>query len=482
MSRIKVNYKVGKDTCTEQSLEVNFDICNLPVCCNPCLNPVFEANTIGCIEEINDVNDYYRIELNLNISCGALALDWSNLTFNDVNNLDVTIEHDTILNKYYLRILKTSWSNFINSTKNFNVDILDCGIVSSLSYTNTENWDNILFCNPCVDCNVDSTELIIEPLCFYELDALYEVSPLNIALDCVSGTVVNPNYYTVTLLSGNCSSFVYFENGRWYIKRTKNCTNFSVNLSVCWDNCEDSLVIPTCDTLLISDTGDIYSYHLATSGYITQLAVPSLLTPTTNSQIQDIAHTTTKMWVLRGNDVNFTGVIREWDITLNPYTCAFNRDIIMPTNTYYGAGLFALNNTTLIGTIEDNFGNESIVEWDITTINAVLTTKFALPNGYYVLGDMLVTTTGEILMILGNGTNNSYLYNYDYATGSINYNFMLPIAQLGYGIFIKNNNIYVVGDNGGIFLIDVSTQTAQQVAGSAPNLNGSSSILSCNIL
>lgn len=192
------------------------------------------------------------------------------------------------------------------------------------------------------------------------------------------------------------------------------------------------IVVPEC-SVLINNNNIVYSYNPNTntntflgSGFISS---------------NDIAHTTTKLWMYSGTLIN------EYNITLNPWTVSLNRNITSPTSL--GAGLFAINNSTLISS--DSSG---IISIDISNSTSVNTLLFALPSSRSVAGDILVTSNNKVL-VTTTGGGNSYISQYDYITGNldleVNIGSTIPFP---YGIFINDNQIYICNNNGLIYNIN----------------------------
>ena len=189
--------------------------------------------------------------------------------------------------------------------------------------------------------------------------------------------------------------------------------------------------------------GSVYFYNSSTNTS-TMLNVPS----TSSAYASDIAHTQTKLWM------NSTSTIREWDITLNPFTATLNRTIIIPHTI--GAGLGAIDNTTLI-TTNTNVSPNTIVTLDITNNTATSTYKFDLAVGgvpRYIAGDLLLTTTNKVIT-----TNTTlgvtYATQFDYVTGTVEVDVNIggTIAN-PFGLYIENNNIYIMNYDGGVYQIN----------------------------
>jgi hypothetical protein len=97
----------------------------------------------------------------------------------------------------------------------------------------------------------------------------------------------------------------------------------------------------------------------------------------------DIAHTTNKLWVYLGIGSN---ILKEYDITLCPFSAVLNRTISLPYPL--GAGITAIDDVTLISS---DYLTNNIVEIDISGAIPIGTIKFPMPTGRYIAGDMVYT-------------------------------------------------------------------------------------------
>ena len=128
-----------------------------------------------------------------------------------------------------------------------------------------------------------------------------------------------------------------------------------------------SVIFQPCNVLINGGNSGIFEYDVTAN----TVSVLGNLIPS-----PDVAMTDTKMW-LYVSPYQMT----EYDITLNPWSYRFNRQIV--TQFYRsGTGLTSKSNTKLV------VGGTLISEMDITTDTATYTTLFQLPNGGQVTGDI----------------------------------------------------------------------------------------------
>lgn len=219
---------------------------------------------------------------------------------------------------------------------------------------------------------------------------------------------------------------------------------------------------------IIFNTSDkrVFTYNTSTSTS-TQLDVPN------GSYIYtaDIAHTVNKLWTNAG------GVISEWNITLSPFTATFSREITLPHTI--GAGLGAINDTTLIATNVDVTPN-TVVTLDITNNTATSTNNFNLTanaTNRTVTGDILLTTTNKVL-VTNNGGSNKYITQFSYPAGTVEVDVEIGGTIIAaYGLYIENNNIYIVNSNGNIYQIEKTTPYGLTLVGNTGvGVNGASQV------
>ena len=214
-------------------------------------------------------------------------------------------------------------------------------------------------------------------------------------------------------------------------------------------NCVDGLcplVLNDCSILVNAVNGDIIGYDVDTnqSEVLASLAFSN-----------DMANTPTKMWLYD----NLSSIIKEYNITLNPWTYSFYRDINFPVGVTFGAGLGAISNTRLITTNTLTL-LDTIIEIDITGPTAtVVSTIASLPPGYQISGDILATLTGKIICLANSGIVYK-LFQFDKLTGlqelavdissSIGSEFPLGLAE-------NNNTLYILCSEGSVYEVNLTT-------------------------
>jgi hypothetical protein len=240
-------------------------------------------------------------------------------------------------------------------------------------------------------------------------------------------------------------------------------------------------ITPVNECFVLYNTGGLSVYRYNPSNNVSTLLPVSGQTSPAN----DIAHTATKLWLNYTTNQTSDLAIKEWDITLNPWSATFSQDIYL----YYGAnsaGLFAVNNNLLILVRRGN--PQSVYELDPSLpisnpTNPVF--KFYLPSGYSVAGDYLLTTTNKLLLTMYGPSNGRYFVQINYATGGLDF---APV-QVGdqttglttpFGIYEWESNIYIINNDGAISGISTTypyTLTPAQNIGI--NVNGASQLYNC---
>jgi len=204
-----------------------------------------------------------------------------------------------------------------------------------------------------------------------------------------------------------------------------------------WDSITN---VQTCSLIFNSPDGGIYGYDSSTN--------TSTFLYNSGFGSSDIANTSTKLWI-------YTSSIYEYDITLSPWSINFNRNISLPVGL--GAGLGAINNTTLISTD----GGSDIITLDITTSAATATIIGSLPPGRSVSGDILQTTTTPPKIIVTNqGGDGYFLSQYVVVGGLAVFETEVNIGSYStsaYGLYEDNSLLYFVdGYTGQMFNVDLN--------------------------
>jgi hypothetical protein len=154
-------------------------------------------------------------------------------------------------------------------------------------------------------------------------------------------------------------------------------------------------VVPGCSAIFNDFIGNTYAYD-STTNVSTLLNLGSL--PLPNITSSDIAHTQNKLWLYTNLYGTGTNII-EYNITLSPFTSVYNRIINLPVGYTLGAGMCAVNDTTLISSKAITNQPEQLVQITLNPDNTTsITNLFTLPVGRKVAGDILYTTDNKIIL------------------------------------------------------------------------------------
>jgi len=131
----------------------------------------------------------------------------------------------------------------------------------------------------------------------------------------------------------------------------------------------------------------------------------------------------------------------------------FNRNITLPGGFTTGSGISAITDTLLIA-VDSSTSPQEVVELDITTATATMSTVFTLQADRVALGNFLYTTSNKLL-ILNQDTITSayYLTQYDYATTAIDLDIDLG-AIIPVSIFSCSCVTYVIDSLGDVYSVE----------------------------
>ena len=225
-----------------------------------------------------------------------------------------------------------------------------------------------------------------------------------------------------------------------------------------------------CPVLYIANE-KVYLYDVATN-----TSTPLNVTNITGYGT-DIAHTKKKLWLAGPNG------IREWDITLSPFSSALSKTIPFPFE--FGAGLAAINDTTLLASPQRDGNPCKIIRIDLSTTPITITDLIILPSNICFVGDIMVTITNKIIFTaVDTNLNRTYIYQYNF-TGNQEFETQLNLGfqtnasslfQADGDVFIGNFN------NGAIYRIQTNQPYFVTFYNNTGNnsLAGASSLLECN--
>jgi uncharacterized protein (TIGR02145 family) len=233
-----------------------------------------------------------------------------------------------------------------------------------------------------------------------------------------------------------------------------------------------TIVVPQCSVIYLqSGTSNIYSYNKSTN-VSTLLPVTSPVTSVNG--FTNIANTNTKLWLSSGN------TIFEFNIQLNPFSSTYNRTITPSPSYNLGYGLCAINDTTLVSSYSDG-GSDKIIRMTLNSNNtATKTDLFQLPSTRYVVGDIIYTTNGKIILTsIGYGAyisqysfnGTSWILEFDKFLGND-----VPIPS---GLATIDNNLFIIAVNNLKQINNTFPYSITQINNIGYNVTGASQVPSC---
>jgi hypothetical protein len=225
-------------------------------------------------------------------------------------------------------------------------------------------------------------------------------------------------------------------------------------------------IVEECCDVIVSDNDFDKIYVLKNNIELTELDVPDYTTPT------GLAINNTLLWTL-GAD------IKEWHITLNPFTAIYNRSISLPGGFTTNSGIVEKNNQTLIA-VNSLSNPQEVVELDISGTSAILTNIFTLPTDRLVSSNILLTTDNKIIFINKDDVGGDYFIS--------QYNYLTSILEIDENIGNVNGvvlyecdcNIFVIDKTNSVYSL-ITNPTVQLIyLSSLPiTFNTGSQIMSC---
>lgn len=236
------------------------------------------------------------------------------------------------------------------------------------------------------------------------------------------------------------------------------------------------VLLSLCSVLLKSNTS-VYSFSVD--------SVETLLPVSNVPNWTDIAHTSNKLFISTSNK------IREWNITLSPFSSTFVREISNSVNTItLSAGLFAISDTKLVtSNVEIGVYPITIIEINLPSSTSTTLTSgnyvemFDLPSDRTNTDDILITTDSKLLVTNRSTNGNYYLTQFSYPDGNLELDIQIsPTISNSASIFIEGGVIYLIdGPSQYVYSID-TTYPYNLTLITAPSFSvaGASTILSCN--
>ena len=317
------------------------------------------------------------------------------------------------------------------------------------------------------------------------------ITPTNIACNCITftNTGTTTGGFSYTDCDNQNISFTINSGTTLYVCGKSPSVLGDVSYSMGLPCVNNTCVLPTptptvtpsptpvivdCVSYVTTGTTDIFKYNIDTN-VLTLLTFPSL------PLISDIANNSNKFWI---TDANNPQEITEYYINPTPFVAVYNRTLL-PSQPILG--LCVKDDNTLISTITGATVGASyiVVEVNISTTIPTITNKFSLPGtGRILSGDLFYFPLTDKLFVSNVGGGNVYLTQYDYTTGTLEYDVTLnPSITSVYGLSSKNNNLYLFEESTGkVYRLDnIATSTFTLVQTTISGVYAASSDVSCAI-
>jgi hypothetical protein len=144
--------------------------------------------------------------------------------------------------------------------------------------------------------------------------------------------------------------------------------------------------------------------------------------------------------------------IKEWNITLHPFTSIFNRSISLPLGFSINSGILALDYNTLLAISNVNSPQE-VIEIEVAGTSAVVTVMFTLPSDRIAISNPLYTANGKLIIVNQDLiTSDYYISQYNYATATLEIDSNIGTIEANI-LYSCDCNIYVIDTLGDLYLV-----------------------------
>lgn len=209
---------------------------------------------------------------------------------------------------------------------------------------------------------------------------------------------------------------------------------------------------PSCASLILGEDNNLYKFNSTTN-------TASIVTGGFPSNIQSVAHTETKLWLL-----NNANTLYEYNVTLNPFTISgLVRTISIPNSYTLSKALEAYDDTNLVfvdtSLTPDRFTKVSV---DTNTPQFQYVSNTAIASDRLVIA-LVLTSTGKAITLQSKISDPSKFYLVQYGQGNTYIYTQLSgdtqveltgIISSPTGIFVDDYKIYITNANGEIYQVD----------------------------
>ena len=242
---------------------------------------------------------------------------------------------------------------------------------------------------------------------------------------------VIPDGWYYTDESANSEIVYHVENGVIIEIAECSCSTITTTTTI-------QPIMEECCDVIVNSSSNLSI--LKQDGTVIDLDVPEYISA------KGIAINNTLLWSLDTE-------VKEWNITLDPFTTIFNRAISLPLGFTINSGIVAISNDVLIA-ITDSTTPQEVVEINISGTSAVITTMFTLQTDREATSNILYTTNGKLIVVNQDVvTSDYYISQYDYVTTTLEYDVL--INNIG-GIILYecNCNIYLIDKLGDLYMLN----------------------------
>ena len=215
-----------------------------------------------------------------------------------------------------------------------------------------------------------------------------------------------------------------------------------------------------CYPILIGNSWDGSNWSLNAYVYnpITSVSTPVNVPQSFGTSWGGVANTPTKLWLINISNNS----IREWDITISPWTAVWNRDILSPNPSSFQLGYIVNslcvyrdpitnivdpNKLVSTGFVSGVGGGTQIVLVDISGGIWSKTVLYTFPTTTRYTGDIIMNQNGKMIMTtIDASTSQNYLTQLRYLGGSWTLHLDIPLTLLsgGQSIFQWGTFFYIV--------------------------------------
>jgi len=188
-----------------------------------------------------------------------------------------------------------------------------------------------------------------------------------------------------------------------------------------------------CDAISATDNN---VYYFTNDTIMNSITIPGFTSATA------LAFTSNYLW-------SITSTINIWDINIKPFSATFNRSISIPSGVVITSGIVAKDDDTII--VVNNTG---IMVSEINTTTSTVTPKFTITENRVPIGNLIYTGTQKLILLnLDTNTNIYYLTQYDYPTGTIEYDITISTITPS-NLYECNCAIFIIDDTGKLWSLD----------------------------